>query len=58
VDTKLECSEFADVGQVNYDVVEGEVEDKNSTQNKEDGSTGQEYLPAMGFVHYITTNIT
>jgi hypothetical protein len=54
----LECIECADVGKVKHDMVEEEVEDKNSAQNKEDGSTGQENLPTVGFVHYITSNIT
>jgi hypothetical protein len=58
VDTKLECIEFADVGKVKHEVVEDKVEDKSSAQNKENGNSGQENLPAMGFVHYITTNIT
>jgi len=56
--TRLERTEFAVVGEVKPDMVEEEVEDKNSTQNKEDGSSGQENLPAMGFVHCITSNIT
>lgn len=56
-DTKLECIKCADVGKVKHDVVEEEVEDKISAQNKEDSSSGQENLPAMGFVHYITTKI-
>ena len=34
------------------------MEYKNSSQNKEDGSSGQENMPAIGFVHYITSNIT
>jgi len=55
---KLECIECADVGKVKHDIVEEEVEDKNSVQNKEDGSSGQENLAAMWFVHYITSNIT
>jgi len=38
--------------------VKEEVEDKNSAKNKGDGSSGQENLPAMGFVHYITSNRT
>ena len=50
-DTKLECIKCADVGKVKHDVVEEEVEDKISAQNKEDSSSGQENLPAMGFVH-------
>jgi hypothetical protein len=36
---KLECIKFADVGQVKHDMGEEEVEDKNSAQNKEDGSS-------------------
>jgi hypothetical protein len=55
---KSECFEFADVGKVKHEVVEEEVENENCAQNKEDNSSGQENLPAMGFVHYITTNIT
>jgi len=55
---RLECIEFADIGEVKHGMVEKDMEDKNSAQNKGDGSSGQENLPAMGFVHYITSNIT
>jgi hypothetical protein len=45
---RLECIEFADIGEVKHGMVEKDMEDKNSAQNKGDGSSGQENLPAMG----------
>lgn len=55
---KSESFEFADVSKVKYEVVEEHMADKKCPQNKEDNSSGQENLSAMGFVHYITTDIT